>query len=216
MLRVCGIHKLPPALDMAYMKSFKAFLQREAREQLAKIILVGAASIGVEELELAGAELKRTLRGLVACGSCRFRLRPATAGITSLRHHSNTASFSRRRPTRTLLVNNSFPRVKKRTKMKPGRSVVFSTRMPLSARLVRTTLSSGLQSTHSSTVTKLLSSCRWARMCARLPLRPPLCQPSAPRMTSSCCHGNLFLPQMFWLFLQSSTRILSLQYDDDK
>ena len=139
---------------MADMKSFKAFLQREAREQLAKIILVGAASIGVEELELAGAELKRTVRVLVACGSCRFRLRPATAGITSLRHHSNTASFSRRRPTRTLLVNNSFPRVKKRTR----RSVVFSTRMPLNARLVRTTLSSGLQSTHSSTVTKLLSS----------------------------------------------------------
>ena len=61
----------------------------------------------------------------VACGSCRFRLRPVTAGITSLRHHSNTASFFRRRQTRTLLVNNSFPRVKKRTKMKPGRSVVF-------------------------------------------------------------------------------------------
>ena len=38
----------------------------EACEQLAKIILVGAGSTGVKELELAGAVLKGTLRGLVA------------------------------------------------------------------------------------------------------------------------------------------------------
>ncbi len=53
-------------LDLAYMKSFKASLQRHAGVHFAKCIMATVGPQGVKELDLKNAILKQTLLGIVA------------------------------------------------------------------------------------------------------------------------------------------------------
>ena len=144
--------------NLAYVKSFEAFLQSEASEQLAKTILAAAGPTGVEELDLRGAALKQTLLASIATSDAK------AAGITSLHRQRITTGFCGRRPIRTQLAN-SFPHSRKRTKMRPERRLVCW--RPRSARLARTSFPSKPRSTHSSKAT-------WAQMRARTPPRPRL------------------------------------------